>query len=419
MSEPTVPNYPSSYEDDSTLLAPLVDRAVGTLKSAVSVADLQCTLNEDFQGFQGDPCLIVFEGGEIWFVEEGDISFASEETTITLSSFALRGWHNSPVQPHTAGEKVYFALSHTHVNMLRKGIEVMQQNGFIVGTEAQKSVYESSAVAAEGWLATDSGKIYYCFSAGTFTWVNKSSHQELDGRGDDDHDTGANAYHNTARANTWHSGLGTSHILSGDDHDHYTTNEGAAVVRVDGGVDVSKGSPAFTGHVYFSTDIDGGTLFISSDGADWDKISGAPAGAIAMFPGACPSNWTRYTNLDAKYFKLDSVSPGGTGGALTHNHDLVEFIEHYHTVAAIDATNISNPGSHSHPVKVHTGSGGLSRRFKSGVYTGTIGTTQSGSHTHNFTLASQDVDQAGAASPTTSTDNQEPPYQEIVFCEKD
>lgn len=419
MTEPTTPNYPASYEDDSTLLAPLVDRAVGTLKSAVSVADLQCTLNEDFQGFQGDPCLIVFEGGEIWFVEDGDISFASEETTITLSSFSLRGWHNSPVQPHTVGEKVYFAISHTHVNMLRKSIEVMQKNGFYVGTEAQKNAYESSALAAEGWLATDTQKIYYCFTAGTFTWVNKNSHQQLDGRGDDDHDTGANAYDNDSRANTWHGGLGTAHILSGDDHDHYTTNEGAAVVRVDGGVDASKGSPAFTGHIYFSTDVDGGTLFMSSDGVGWDKISGAPAGAIAMFPGACPSNWTRYTNLDGTYFSLDSVSPGGTGGALTHNHDLVEHIEHYHTVDAVDATNVSNPGTHSHAVKMHSGGGSWSRRYRHGNWTGWWGTTSKGGWAHNFTLPAQDTAQAGAVSPTTSTDNQEPPYQEVVFCKKD
>jgi len=138
-----------------------------------------------------------------------------------------------------------------------------------------------------------------------------------------------------------------------------------------------------------------------------------------MFGGACPSGWTRYTNLDAKYFKLDSVSPGGTGGVLTHSHDLVEFIEHYHTVDAIDAINVSNPGSHSHPVKMHAGSGGLTRRFLSGVYTGTLGTTQGGAHTHNFTLSQQDTDQAGAASPTTSTDDQQPPYQEVVFCKKD
>ncbi|MHC4736923.1 MAG: hypothetical protein ACYTDW_21100, partial [Planctomycetota bacterium] len=165
---------------------------------------------------------------------------------------------------------------------------------------------------------------------------------------------------------------------------------------------------------------DGGTLFISSDGVGWDKISGAPSGAIAMFGGACPSNWTRYTNLDGTYPRMDSVSPGGTGGALTHNHEFSVFEEHYHTVDAVDATNVSSPGNHSHPVTMAGGGGGASYRFKSGLWTGYWGTTSNGAHTHNFTLPEQETDTGGdSGTLTTSTDNQEPPYQEVVFCQKD
>ncbi|MHC4546661.1 MAG: hypothetical protein ACYSYL_19460 [Planctomycetota bacterium] len=197
MAEPTTANYPASYEDDSSILAPPVDRAVGTLKSAVSV---------------------------------------SEETTITLSDFSQRGAHNSPIQPHTAGEKVYFGVSHTHINQFRLAIEALQQNGFLYGTDAQRGAY--SPAAGEGWLTSDTQKIYFCFVATNWVWISRQSHQDLDGRGDDDH----TQYHNDARASSWHSGLSTSHIANGDDHDHYSANEGAAVVRVDGGVDASKGS---------------------------------------------------------------------------------------------------------------------------------------------------------------------------------
>ncbi|MEK6888923.1 MAG: hypothetical protein AABW80_02330 [Nanoarchaeota archaeon] len=44
-----------------------------------------------------------------------------------------------------------------------------------------------------------------------------------------------------------------------------------------------------------------------------------PSGSIIMFDTACPTGWTRFTDLDGRVPK-GAVSYGGIGGADTHNH---------------------------------------------------------------------------------------------------
>ena len=739
MAEPQNPNYPASYEDDSSLLAEMWERNVATVKYGISVDALQITLEEDLTGL-GDPCILIFEGGEIWWVDDGQLSFPAGDTLVTLSDNSQRGFHNSAVQPHNAGEEVYLTMICTQQTMYKKAVEALQKNGFLLGTEAEKDSYESGAVAGEGWLCTDSKKIYYCFVAGTFVWTNKVSHLDLTGTADDDHvdyhclsddtqiltrggwkyrkglRTGEEIYtfnpntggiesdnvqeifeytsydrmyhiqnrnidllltedhgmlykhrrksknyvkessewlsattkrvstfhranipmaaevfvedrkdayyelygwfigdggfvnsticfwqnagpkaerikelldklglrystgvmhkagrkfvdhrngeeyktnadylyiyvqgdsyqkndfifrkdfkdlledknlcfksllrglveadghrqtlsscvyyskkidilddlqilcikngfraslrphmelyrlnivernkliiqnkhfelvpyegiawcvktrnrtlivrrngfsaivHNTdARADTWHIALPKSHIASGSDHDHYTANEGAATVRIRGGIDASKpGSPSFPGDLYFSIDTaEGGTFFASSDGLVWIKISGAPVDAVTMFPGACPSGWTRVTDLDDKYPLVVSSSPGGIGGANTHSHTYSEYAQHYHTVGAVVATNMSDPGTHTHQVPVRSGSGSRGELAIHSLKTGTINTTTEGDHTHNATVPATNTGTAGAANPNTSTDDHRGPWAEVVWCSKD
>jgi len=419
MADLTTPNYPTSYEDDSSLFTPFAERAIGTVKAAVAVDGLQVTLEEDFTGVQGDPTFLVFEGGEIWNIENADITYSSGDTLITLSSPSQRGYDNSPIQPHNAGEETYFTfVGHHHVSF-KEAISVMQKNNFLMGTAAQRATYESGAVAGEGWLDTDSGQnIYLCFSAGTFTRINYSSHGLLTGLGDDDH----TQYHNDARADTWHAGVSGSHIAGGEDHDHYSANEGSAILRVHGGVDSSRpGSSGFTGEIYFSTDTaEGGTLFISQDGATWDKISGAPSGAIAAFDGACPAGWTRYTALDeGVYPMVDSTDVGTTGGANTHNHGFSANRQHYHGVEAAVTNNWTDPGNHGHTVPNESG-GGSSSHLADITPSGLGPTTSSeGGHSHSVTIPQLTLSTVGAASPTTTTDNSEPPFREVVFCKKD
>ena len=420
MGELTTPKYPTSYEDDSSLFAPFSDRATGTVKAAVAVDSLQVTLHEDFTGVQGDPTFIVFEGGEIWNIEDADITYPGGDTLITLSSPTQRGYAASPIQPHNAGEEVYFTfIGHHHVSF-KEAIEVMQRNGFLLGTAAQRATYESGVVAGEGWLDTDSGNnVYLCFSAGTFTRVNYLSHIDLTGLGDDDH----TQYHNDGRADSWHVGVSGDHIAGGDDHDHYSSNEGAAVLRVHGGIDANRpGSSGFIGDLYFSIDTaEGGTLFISQDGSVWDKISGAPTGAIAAFDGVCPAGWTRYTVLDeAVYPMVDSTDVGATGGENTHDHSYSVNREHYHAVESVATTNWDNPGNHGHVIANESGGGSQTHLADQSVAgLGQTSTTGGSSHSHTGSIPQLTLSTVGVASPSTTTENSEPPFREIVFCKKD
>jgi len=419
MAEPTTVNYPSSYEDNTTLLGPLRERETVVVKTSISVASLQVTFNEELTGLTG-PLAVLFEGGEIWWVEADGITISEGNTILSLDSLTQRAFHNSILQPHTAGEEAYVTIISTHVNQYKKGIEALQQNGFLLGTAAEKTTYESGAVAGEGWLETDTGKIYYCFVAGTFVWVNYLSHSDLAGLADDDHASGTYAYHTDDRADTWHGLITELHIESGDDHDHFSSGEGSAVLRVHGGLDASRGSPAYPGHIYFSTDTpEGGTLYISTDGIVWEKISGAPSGAIAAYGGACPSGWTRYTNLDSKYLFVDNTSPGSPGGANTHTHTYSEIREHYHDVTTVGSSGCTNPGNHSHQIKVSSGGGGSTRFHSVGDYTGYHQTNNNSNHAHSATIPATDSENTGVVDAETDSEDNEPPYQEVVWCKKD
>jgi hypothetical protein len=419
MAEPTTVNYPSSYEDNTTLLGPVEERETVVVKTSISVADIQITFNEPLPNLVG-PLVLLFEGGEIWWVEADGIMISEGNTIISLDSLNQRAYHNSILQPHTAGEEAYFTVASPHINQYKKGIEALQQNGFLLGTAAEKTAYESSAVAGEGWLESDTGKVYYCFVAGTFVWVNYLSHSDLAGLSDDDHDTGASAYHTDARATTWHGLESGVHIEGGDDHDHFSADEGSAVLRVHGGLDASKGSPSYPGQHYFATDtVEGGTLYISADGIAWDKISGAPEGAIAAYEGACPSGWSRYTNLDGKYLYVDNTAPGSSGGANTHQHDYSTIREHYHEMDSPGTSGQTNTGNHSHQWRHYTGSGGSSRRAQTNITTAKLTVTAQGGFSHAASIPATVSSQTGVASPQTSVDSNEPPYKELVFCEKD
>ncbi len=417
--EPTVANYPTSYEDNSSLFGPLEERQTIVVKYSINVAALQITFKEPLPGLTG-PLFILFEGGEIWYVKADGITVAGGETIITLDSIFQRCYHNSILQPHNAGEEAYLTTISSHFNQMKRAIIALQQNGFLLGDSTARAAYESGALAGEGWLETDTGKVYYCFSAGTFIWVNRVSHGDLDGLDDDDHATGANAYHRNSRASTWHAGISEDHINSGDDHDQFSSGEGLAVLRIHGGIDASKGTPSFIGDMYFSVDTsEGGTLFTSYDGLTWDKVSGAPTGAIAPFAGACPSGWSRYTNLDAKYLLVDNTTPGSGGGANSHVHTYSVNREHYHGVTTINTTTCTNPGSHSHPVKISISSGSSTRLHKVGTSGGGATTSTLSSHIDSATIPPTVSVKTGVTDAETDSEDKQPPYQEVVWCKKD
>ena len=412
MKEPTTAKYPNGYDDETTLFGTLKNTRMLTVRSAIDVDSITLTVNEDCSDLQ-TPIYLVFESGEIWFVQQGGLS----QNTQGYWQFTLetnenqRAIHGSPLQPHMVNERVYIGLLSSHFNQLKQVLMAAQRYHFRVGTDAERQALMPEV--GERFLCSDTKRIYYCFQAGTWTWANRVRHGDLTGLADNDHPQ----YIQEAGSNAWHSALGGGHMTAGDNHDHKSTGQGAPVEKIRAGAYSAIGSPVVAGDLYFATDVDGGTLFVSINGVQWEKVAGVPAGAIALFAGACPPGWSRYTALDGR-FPYGSATSGAVGGYASHKHTYTDVMKHYHVVAAQSLT-LSSGGSHSHVVTSRNNSGGSSDALA--VYGGdsSKGTSSNGSHTHSVTRPAYDVNSAGTASAETSEASNLPPYQEMVFCKKD
>ena len=138
--------------------------------------------------------------------------------------------------------------------------------------------------------------------------------------------------------------------------------------------------------VVISAEENGEILQYFSATSDWRNVSepwlgfGIPSGLIAIFDANCPSGWTRVSAFDEKFLR-GSASYGGTGGAVSH----------YHSV---------NPP----PTTSGTGAG-------DSVDEGTLAgyPVSPPTHTHSVDIAPFNSD---------SEDNL-PPYINVVFCKKD
>ena len=178
-------------------------------------------------------------------------------------------------------------------------------------------------------------------------------------------------------------------------------------------------------------------------------LASAVSGMIAMFAGACPNGWTRYTALDGRFPKgapSGVTSPLNTGGSTTHSHGYSQVPSHSHTVpsggshghtmqsAGGHGHTVPSGGAHYHVLTIKDSSGG-GNRAEAGQDTGSIYTTSTntdgshghtvnsnGSHAHTVDSGgahTHTTNAAGVASPTTNSANGEPPYKEVVFCQKD
>lgn len=145
-----------------------------------------------------------------------------------------------------------------------------------------------------------------------------------------------------------------------------------------------------------------------------------PAGLIAMFAGACPTGWTRYTALDGKFPKgapTGVTSPLNTGGATTHTHTYAGVIAHTHTAGTLAA---DSAGAHSHGVQRPPNTNysevpifpTLGQNINL-VYD--IPTNTAGAHTHTVSGSTAST---GVTTDTTASTDGQPPYQEVVFCQK-
>jgi hypothetical protein len=148
-----------------------------------------------------------------------------------------------------------------------------------------------------------------------------------------------------------------------------------------------------------------------------------PTGMIAMFDQSCPSGWSRFSALDAR-FPQGSSSYGQTGGAATHSHTVNP---HTHS--------ISTDGAHQHATVQLNDGGGRDGAANNGSYpfgqrsiSGPVTVNDAGGNTSSYSspqaaLTSSDGShnhggQTGSASPGTDSQSNIPPYLNVVWCKK-
>ncbi|MDO8675387.1 MAG: hypothetical protein Q7K71_04650, partial [Candidatus Omnitrophota bacterium] len=197
---------------------------------------------------------------------------------------------------------------------------------------------------------------------------------------------------------------------------------------------------------------DPGTLYVENtnntlqycDNSSTWRSAVPPSGMIAMFATSCPAGWTRFSALDGLYPR-GSGSYGGTGGSATHDHQH----NHNHSVSALNGDFTTTAGGdHSHDVDVdhqHTVAGttqssgnymantddtngwgirwdhvhnfSTTSDFMAGG--GNRTTATNGDHTHNVNVNFGGTNTGNPDNSQTGTENNEPPYLDIVFCSKD
>jgi len=406
MAQPTTINYPVSYENADSLTGAIQDREIYTLSDAINTTSLNIKFNESLAGLNL-PAYLVFSGGEIIWVEDGEVT----GTEIDLTSVDQRGVAGSEAQVHSTNEAVYNTFLEKHHEQYKNAIIATQENGFLMGLESAKP---ATCSAGEAYYETDTNKVFFCFSTDAWTQIVPwGDHSQLSNLDADDHTN----LQTEGRADTWHGLESGVHMVGGDEHDHTSASEGSAIQVIEGGSSL-PGSPSYAGQIYFDRtgDSGAGILYISYDGIVWASLSGIPAGGIAMFAGVCPSGWSRYTDLDGKYVMADDGV--ATGGSNTHEHDYDEQLEHYHVVAGSSPT-IASGGNHKHTIPQTNESAGSYNQHVAKSGSAGLTTSFSGSHTHAWDIDAIDTDSTGGASGTTTTEDGQPPYKETVFCQKD
>ena len=431
MAEPTVSLMPGAYDDESSLLGELLDHRSFKLQSSIEITDLTVPTT----GSLGDidlPVYIVFddqssmEDNEIIFcntIDGGGSDFINVD----------RGVRNTTAQAHSADAKMYIAYTGMHASMLLRAVLAAQKYQALAGSTTG---IPGSPVAGEVYIDETDDKVFMAVdnaSSPEFRQYGIVDHGEYDDLDGDDHDTGVNAYHNDARALTWHTGLPGGHVQDGDNHDH---SKGDGAGRIQAGPFSGRPSASNEREIYYDTDND--ELYIANASLVWIKITGAPIDAIAMYrdlsnhSSLCPSGWTRVTGLDERLPLGCEVGndPGDyvpqTEGSDTHTHTYSDVPQHYHSVTSFaGSTNVTN--NHEHSVKVGNASGGAGLTEDNQPCCGSWGLGSCGTHTHTVTMPSDSTDStkrtsdaaAGVTQGTTTSDDAKPPYYTVVFCEKD
>ena len=405
MPQPENTNYPTSFDDSDSLLGELDNRQIFTVATAIGIDDTLFVMEEDLSSVDL-PTYVLFRGGEIAYVET--VGGGGNKTFI-CSSLEDRGALGTQIQPHGVGELVVLGITSRHHLLLKAATIAAEQHQGLVGNDADKP---ANPDPGERYTALDTGKFYYCFTANVWTDATAFDHGDLEGLADDDHVQ----YHTDGRADTWHDAEPGDHQVGGDDHDHFSENEGAPAERMAGGLEENLPEDPVDAQCYYVTDLDGGTLFIGRDGG-WEQITGVPSGGIVIMIGDCPIGWTEYDMTGR--IPMGAAVAGATGGAATHVHTYDEHIQHYHIAPEVEF-NTELDGEHRHTIRMTAGgpTGTVkmtpARPAQYVAYTDTCS-----SHTHQVTIPDFDLDSEGVEAPETEAASSIPAARKVVFCQKD
>ncbi len=396
-------SFPTSYDDDSTLLGDLQDQKNLVLNFPCADVDTRLFFESIAEVSVPTYLRIQNELIRVTGLDEGDQSL-----TVVRGAGAAN---------YLKGETASMVVVGEHLTTVRDRAVVTQKYQGLVGLDAAKP---ASPEVSMIYIATDTKKVYACTTSGVWSLLGgATTHADVQREGEtDDHAQ----YFTLARLLAWHNAIVGEHVTDGDNHDHRY----GGVSRIATGTVGALGNKS-VGHIRLATDT--GELYLSQGSAVWVSVTGAPSGAIAVlleadaaiYGGACPPGWSRYAALDGKYPKglpSGGTTPG-TGGTGTHTHTYTQVPAHVHTIPAMNPTSGSG-GSHSHSFAFSTLASGTG--IASTVYSGggSVSTSSGGSHTHTFTYpAGNTASAGGGASGTSSSVSTEPPYQEVIFCKKD
>lgn len=405
--------FPIGIDDNDTLYAPLFNRAVGVLVSEVPLSGSSVVIDFPFKLHNSSlseilPLFLVFEEDEIWLIK--DIARCSYQLSgsnhrYTFGIAYSERPYGGPMRVHLVNEKAYITLVSAHWKAYKEAIEKLQKYGIRVAASAP-----SSPQVGEAYLNTTDGRIYVCFTAGTWTAASFHSHNDLSNR----HETDPHPqYMGTVNSNfnNWHTALGGVHVEGGDQHSHWNY----PIRRIRSGNSASRGSPTCVGDFYYDTEQD--KLFVSANGSTWQEFSSVPSGAIAIFTTSCPPGWSYYNTLHGRFVKAGNYQVGGSTSG--HSHSITAVPAHYHSFSRSATT--SSTGTHRHDSSVYEESTTLynagGHEFMNPEVTKL--TASGGSHTHTVTVPSQTTSVVGDATVYTSTDYAEPPNANVIFCKKD
>lgn len=404
-------DYPTAYDDASTILGRPENRQVYILDGGLSVSSTTLTVDSgglyDLEDLEL-PCLLLFEGGEIWYIEDGDVI----SPTVLTILFSQRAQLGTSPQIHNDNEEVYAYFSGVQHEMLITILRNMEKFPVVQGLQG------SATLVGEAYV-DGNYDLYVSFNGSTFTKLTSTKHTNLD-----DIPTGSTKVHGSQYLNstdglsTWHSAIAGDHITGGDDHTHLV--DASPIKRIAHGDTLPTAEKI--GQMYLKDDQ---LYMVYDSGLEFDEFFGIPAGSILPFPPAsgCPSGWTEHGALNSDaYAKAVTGGTGTASGSNTHTHTISEIPQHLHSILEDTCTSDSS-GAHNHAVYLQD-SGTIRKAFALSVVAPVSAAELSGSHIHTggtqaASTTSGLTSGSMVASFVSDSESSEPPYRTMKWCKKD